>query len=137
MDTVANRLHETGAQLARQHSAFLTRTRQAGSAFLDETRDAGRQLLVALQSEGRRWRRFAFQRTAQLRGEARAVLSLPAVEKTVLSQLDVTLKEIDSRVRARLAEIEGPARKTAKTAKRRKAAPRARRSRQTLPAMAA
>src|ERR1035438_7789118 len=86
MDTVANRLQETGQQLARQGNAFVSRTREAGEALVVETRDAGRQLVGAFETEGRRWRRYAVQRTAQLRGEARNALRLPAAEKAVLAQ---------------------------------------------------
>jgi uncharacterized membrane protein len=144
MDTVATRIHESGLQLARQRDAFLTRTLSAGEAFLGETRDAGRQLVSAVQTEAKRWRRFATQRTAQLRGEAEAVLSLPAVERTVLSQVDGTLRAIDARVRARLAQLEDRPRKSHKAESRaqskaqsRKPSNRARKSKQTLPAIAA
>ena len=136
MDTVANRLQETGQQLARQGNAFVSRTREAGEALVVETRDAGRQLVGALETEVRRWRRYAAQRTAQLRGEARSAFSLPAVEKTVLSQVDQTLRAVSARVRARLAELEKP-RKSARKPAGRKSAPRARKSRQHLPALAA
>jgi hypothetical protein len=136
MDTVATKLHETGLQLARQRNAFVSRTREAGQAFVNEAYDAGRQLVGAVQTEARRWRRFAVQRTAQLRGEARTAFSLPAVERSVLSQVDQTLRAASARVRTRLAELEKPGKATRRSA-RRKAAPRARRSRQNLPAIAA
>jgi uncharacterized membrane protein len=137
MDTVATRIHESGLQLARQRDAFLTRTRSAGEAFLGETRDAGRQLVGAVQSEAKRWRRFTTQRTAQLRLEAQAALSLPAFERTLLSQVDGTLRAIDARVRARLAQLEEKPRKSQRKTESRKPAARARKSKQTLPALAA
>jgi hypothetical protein len=137
MDTVATRIHESGLQLARQRDAFLTRTREAGEAFVGETRDAGRQLVGAVQSEAKRWRRFATQRTAQLRGEAQAALSLPAFERTLLSQVDGSLRALDARVRARLAQLEEKPRKSQRKADSRKSATRARKSKQTLPALAA
>jgi hypothetical protein len=136
MDTVANRLQETGQQLARQGTAFVSRTREAGQALVVETRDAGRQLVGAVQIEAKRWRRYAVQRTAQLRGEARTAFSLPAVERSVLTQVDQTLRVVSSRVRSRLAELEKPGKPDRKPA-RRKGAPRARKSRQHLPALAA
>ncbi len=135
MDTVATRLQETGTLLARHHHTFVARTREAGLAFLGETRDASRQLVAAFQSEGRRWRRYATLRTTQLRADASGVLTLPAVERSVLATLDSTLRGLDTRVRARLAALE-PAAKPAR-AKRRKATARSRRTRQTLPAIAA
>lgn len=136
MDTVATRLHETGQQLARQRNAFVSRTREASQSFVTEAYDAGRQLVGAVQTEARRWRRFAIQRTTQLRGEARGALSLPAVERTVLTQVDQTLRAASARVRSRLAELEKPG-KVPRKSPRRKAAPRARKSRQSLPAIAA
>jgi uncharacterized membrane protein len=136
METVATRIHESGLQLARQRDAFLTRTREAGEAFLVETRDAGRQLVGAVQSEAKRWRKFATQRTSQLRTEAQAALSLPAFERSLLSQVDGTLRTLDARVRARLAQLEDKPRKQRKTESR-KHASRARKSKHTLPALAA
>ncbi len=136
METIATRLQESGLQLARQHNAFLARTREAGETFVGETREAGRQLVSAVQGEARRWRRFATHRSAQLRGDARAALSLPALERSVLAHVDQTLRQLDSRIRARLAELEKPA-KPASKARGRKPAHRARKSRQALPAIAA
>ena len=112
------------------------RAREAGEAFVVETRDAGRQFVSALQTEARRWRRYTMQRTAQLRGEARAAFSLPRVETSVLSQVDLTLRAVTSRVRARLADLEKPGKAARKSAGR-KSSPRARKSRQNLPALAA
>jgi uncharacterized membrane protein len=138
MDTVATRIHESGLQLARQRDAFLTRTLAAGEAFVGETRDAGRQLVVAMQSEAKRWRRFANQRAAQLRTGAQGALSMPAFERTVLSQVDGTLRALDAKVRARLAEIENKPRKSAqRKTESRKPASRARKSQKSLPAIAA
>ncbi len=137
METVATRIHETGLQLARQRDAFLMRTREAGAAFLGETRDAGRQLVGAVQTEAKRWRRFATQRTAQLRSGAQAALSLPAFERSLLSQVDGTLRTLDARVRARLAQLEGEPRKGHRRTESRKHGSRARKSKQTLPALAA
>lgn len=137
METVATRIHESRLQLARQRDAFLTRTRTAGEAFLGETRDAGRQLVGAVQAEAKRWRRFATQRTAQLRSEAQVVLSLPAFERSLLSQVDGTLRTLDARVRARLARLEEKPRKSERKTQSRKHGSRARKSKQMLPALAA
>jgi uncharacterized membrane protein len=137
MDTVATRIHDSGLQLARQRDAFLTRTRAAGEAFVGETRDAGRQLVGAMQTEAKRWRRFANQRAAQLRVEAQAALSLPAFERSLLSQVDGTLRSIDAKVRARIAQLEAKPRKSQRKIESRKPAARARRSQKSLPAMAA
>jgi len=137
METVATRIHESSLQLARQRDAFLTRTWSAGEAFFGETRDAGRQLVGAVQSEAKRWRRFATQRATALRSGAKTTLSLPAFERTVLSQVDGTLRAIDARVRARLSELEEKPRKSSRKAESRKPASRARKSQKTLPALAA
>jgi hypothetical protein len=137
MDTVGTRIHESGVQLAKQRDAFFSRTRSAGVIFVGETREAGRLLVGAVQSEVRRWQRFATQRAVTLGHDARAALSMPAFERTVLHQMEGTLRALDARVKARLAEIEGKPRKSAHKAAARKAGSRARKSRQTLPAMAA
>ncbi len=137
MDTVSTRIHESALQLARQRDAFVERALSAGAAFLGETRDAGRQLVGAVQGEAKRWRRFAIQRTAQLRGEAQSALSLPAFERSLLSQVDGTLRALDVRVRARLARLETKPAKNARKTERRKPAARGRKSKQTLPALAA
>lgn len=142
MDTVATRIHETGLQLARHRDTFLMRTHHAGAAFMRETRDAGRQLATAVQAEAKRWKRFATQRSGQLRSEAQAVLSLPGFERTLLTQVDGTLRAIDARVRARLAEFDEEPRKVPRARAHarkasRKPATRTRKSKQTLPDLAA
>lgn len=135
METVATRIQETGSQLARQQMAFVSRTREAGETFFGETRDAGRQLVVAFQAEAKRWRRFATQRTALLKAEARTSLSVPAFERALLTQVDTALRGLDARVRARLAALEGKPRKGARKTNQR--ATRSRKSTRSLPAMAA
>ncbi len=146
MDTVATRIHETGLQLARHRDAFFARTRQAGEAFLGETRDAGRQLANALQLEARRLRKYAAQRTAQLRTDAQEAMRIQSVERALLSQVDGTLRAVDARVRARLAELEAsgkPARKAVSKAvskveaRKSAGATRARKAKPSLPAIAA
>lgn len=136
MDTVTTRIQETGQLIAKQGSGFFARTKDASQAFVSETQDAGRQLAGAVQAEAKRWRRYAVLRTAQLRGEARDAFSLPAVERSVLTKVDQTLRVVGARVRARLAELDKPAKGSRKRASR-KSAPRARKSRQHLPALAA
>jgi uncharacterized membrane protein len=138
VETVASRLQETGHQIVKQGDVFVTRTRDAGVAFLGETRDAGRQIVVTARTEAKRWRRFATQRASQLQGDVRSMLSLPAVERALLSQVDETLRALDARVRARLAHLERkPAPKTARKGSSGSKAPRARKSKQTLPQLAA
>lgn len=138
METVATRLQETGHQIVKQGDAFVSRTREAGVTFLDETREAGTQLLDAVRAEAKRWRRFAAQRVTALQTGARNGLSLPAVERAVLAQVDGTLQAIDARVRARLAELERkPASKTARKTGGSKPAGRTRKVKTALPPIAA
>jgi hypothetical protein len=106
VDTVATKLQETGQHIAKQRNAFVTRTRQAGTAFVGETRDASLELFGAFRTEAKRWRRFATQRAARVQSDVRAVLSLPAVERALLAQVDETLRALDARVRSRLAQLE-------------------------------
>ena len=140
MDTVATRLQETGQHFAKQGDAFVTRTRDAGVAFFGEARDAGRHLIGAVEAEAKRWRRYVAMRGAQLRTEAKTALSVASAEKAVLSQVDRTLRTIDARVRARLAQLErkpaaGKARKGASHGK--SASKNGRKSKQALPPLAA
>lgn len=140
MDSVATRIHESNQLLTRQRNAFVSRTREAGVTFFGETRDAGRQLVGAVQSEAKRWKRFATQRAEQLRVGAKTALSIPAVERSILSQVDGVLKALDVRVRSRIAELEGKPRKALRSkpsAPAAKNASRARKAKQTLPAIAA
>ena len=111
-------------------------SKEATEAFVSETQDAGRQVADAVQSEVRRWRRYAVLRTAQLRGEARDAFSLPSVQRSILTKVDQTLRVVSTRVRARLAQLDRPA-KGARKRPARKASSRTRKSRQTLPALAA
>ncbi len=143
METVASRLQESGQHIVKQGDAFVTRTRHASFAFLGETREAGVALFGAVRTEAKRWRRFATQRASLVQGRLGAgtfrALSLPAVERVVLTQVDGTLRAIDARVRARLARLEG--KKTAKLASKAKASPgkasRARKAKPALPPIAA
>lgn len=142
MDTVTTRLQETGQNFARQGDAFVTRTRDAGFAFFGETRDAGRHLLGAVEAEARRWKRYAAVRSAQLRTEARTALSIASAEKAILSQVDRTLRAIDTRVRARLARLErkpaeGKSPKNAAGGKGGSSSRGKRKSKQALPPLAA
>jgi hypothetical protein len=115
VETVAARLQETGQQIVKQGDAFVVRTREAGATFIGETRNAGLQLIGAVRAEAKRWRRFATQRTVALQDGVRSGLSLPAVERAVLTQVDATLRALDARVRSRLASLEHkPAKKAAK-----------------------
>lgn len=138
METVASRLQDTGHQIVKQGDAFVARTRHAGVAFLGETREASLQLFGAVRTEAKRWRRFATQRATHLQSGLRSTLTLPAVERVVLTQVDGTLKALDALVRARLAELE---RKPAKASKKangaRSSHARARKTKAALPPIAA
>jgi hypothetical protein len=139
VDTVANRLQETGQHFAKQGDAFVTRTRDAGAAFFGEARDAGRHLIGAVEAEAKRWRRYAAMRGTQLRTEAKTVLSVASAEKALLSQVDRTLRAIDARVRARLAQLERKpaAGKSRKAASGKSTSRNGRKSKQALPPLAA
>lgn len=142
MDTVTTRLQETGQHFAKQGDAFVTRTRDAGVAFFGETRDAGRHLLGAVETEAKRWRRYATLRGSQLRTEAKTALSIASAEKALLTQVDRTLRAIDARVRARLAQLErkpagGKSRKAAANGKGAASSKNGRKSKQALPPLAA
>jgi hypothetical protein len=138
VETVTTRLQETGHQIVKQGDAFVARTRDAGVTFLDETREAGTQLFGAVRSEAKRWRRFATQRATALQSGLRNGLSLPAVERAVLAQVDGTLQALDARVRARLAELERkPNGKSVKKVLNGKATARSRKVKSALPPMAA
>jgi hypothetical protein len=109
VETVASRLQESGQHFVKQGDAFVARTRDASVTFLGETKQAGGLLVTAVRSEAKRWRRFATQRATALQGQfqgtVRVALSLPAVERALLTQVDGTLRAIDSRVRARLTRL--------------------------------
>jgi hypothetical protein len=138
VETVTTRLQETGHQFVKQGDAFVGRTRDAGVVFLDETREAGSQLLGAVRTEAKRWRRFATLRAAALQSGLRKGMSLPAVERAVLSQVDGTLQALDARIRARLAELERkPNGKSAKKTANGKSSTRSRKARAALPPIAA
>jgi hypothetical protein len=116
MESVATRLQETGHQIIKQGDAFVVRTRDAGIAFFGETREAGTQLFGAVQLEAKRWRKFATQRTVSFK-DLRIGFSVPAVERALLTQVDGTLRALDSRVRSRLAQLDrkgSPAKKSSK-----------------------
>jgi hypothetical protein len=138
VETVTARLQETGHQIVKQGDAFVARTRDAGVTFLDETRQASSQLVAAVRSEAKRWRRFTTQRATAVQSGLRNGLSLPAVERAVLSQVDGTLQALEARVRARLAKLERkPNGKSAKKTSNGKATARSRKARSALPPMAA
>jgi hypothetical protein len=138
VESVTTRLQETGHQIVKQGDAFVARTRDAGFTFLDETREASSQLFGAVKTEAKRWRRFATQRATALQSGFRNGLSLPAVERAVLAQVDGTLQAIDARVRARLAELERkPTGRSAKKSAHGKATPRSKKTKTALPPIAA
>jgi hypothetical protein len=138
VESVAIRLQETGQQILKQGDAFVVRTRHAGVVFLGETRDASVQLLGAVRNEAKRWRRFATQRATAVQTGLRSGLSFPAVEKAVLTQVDGTLRALDSRVRARLAVLDRkPAAPRSGKKANGKAVPRARKAKPALPPIAA
>ncbi|HEY1691225.1 MAG TPA: hypothetical protein VGG39_03645 [Polyangiaceae bacterium] len=132
METIGTRLQESGHQFVKQGDAFVVRTRDAGVAFLGETRNAGIQLFGAVRLEARRWRKFATQRATRAQATLRTGLSLPTVERVVLTQVDGTLKAIDAVVRARLAELE---RKPASTPGKKPRSSKAQRTRKTKTAL--
>ncbi|MGH7297428.1 MAG: hypothetical protein ACRELB_21005 [Polyangiaceae bacterium] len=137
METIAARFQDTGHQIVKQGDAFVSRAREASIVFIGETRDAGLELFGAVRAEAKRWRRFAGQRAGALQSGLRNGLSLPAVERVVLTQVDETLKAIDSLVRVRLAQLERkPKAKAAKKTKGAKAQG-ARKSKAALPPIAA
>jgi hypothetical protein len=136
VESVATRLQETRQQIVKQGDAFVVRTRDAGITFLGETRQASVQLIGAVRTEAKRWRRFAMQQAAVVQSGLRSGLSLPAVERAVLTQVDGTLRALDSRVKARLAQLERkPAAKATKKSSGK--AVRARKSKPALPPIAA
>jgi hypothetical protein len=137
VESVATRLQETGHQIVKHSDAFVARTRDAGATFLGETREASVQLYGAVRTEAKRWRRFATQRATALQTGLRNGLSLPAVERAVLAQVDGTLQAIDARVRARLAELERKPKTGKKSANGKSAGTRARKSKPSLPSIAA
>jgi hypothetical protein len=141
VDTVTTRLQETGQHFAKQGDAFVSRTRDAGVAFFGEARDAGRHLIGAVETEAKRWRRYASLRGTQIRTEAKTVLSIASAEKALLTQVDRTLRAIDARIRARLAQLErkpagGKARKGG-ASNGKHASKSGRKSKQALPPLAA
>jgi hypothetical protein len=140
VDTVTTRLQETGQHFAKQGDAFVARTRDAGVAFVGEARDAGRHLIGAVETEAKRWRRYASMRGTQLRTDAKTILSIASAEKALLTTVDRTLRAIDARVRSRLAQLERkPAGggKSRKGAHNGKASRSGRKSKQALPPLAA
>lgn len=140
MESVTTRLQETGQHFAKQGDAFVTRTRDAGVAFFGETRDAGRHLLASIEAEAKRWRRYATSRGTQLRTEAKTALSIASAEKALLTQVDRTLRAIDARVRARLAQLErkpSKSRKSPTNGKGGASSKNGRKSKQALPPLAA
>jgi hypothetical protein len=137
VETVGTRLQETGQQIVKQGDAFVVRIGSASAAFIGETREAGLQLFGAVRTEAKRWRRFATQRAVALQNGVRSSLSLPAVERAVLTQVDTTLRSIDTRVRTRLASLDNkPAKKTA-AKKNGKSASSGRKVKPALPPIAA
>jgi hypothetical protein len=133
VETISTRLQESGNQFVKQGDAFVVRTRDASLAFFGETRDAGLQLFGAVRLEAKRWRKYATQRATSLQTGIRNGLSLPAVERAVLTQVDGTLKAIDAVVRARLAELER--KPAAPKSSKKTAAPKAQRSKKVKAAL--
>lgn len=119
MESVVSKIQETGQHAAKKTDVLIARTRDAGEAFFDEVFGAGRDLLVFVRTEAKGWRRFLTQRTSLLQSEARIVLTVPALERELLTRVDGTLRTIDAKVRARLLELE---KHGAKSARRRASA---------------
>ncbi len=119
MESVVSKIQETGQHAAKKTDVLFARTRDAGEAFFDEVIGAGRDLVVFVRSEAKGWRRFLTQRTSLLQSEARVVLTVPSIEREILTRVDGTLRTIDAKVRARLQELD---KVSAKKAARRKTA---------------
>ena len=115
MDSVASKIQETGHHAAKRTDAIFSRTREAGEALLDEVRGVGDEVVAFVRAETKGWKRFFSQRATQIQTETRSLLSVPALEKRVLTQVDATLRTIDAKVRARLTELEKPAPRKATT----------------------
>jgi hypothetical protein len=139
VETVASRLQETAQHIVKQGDAFVARTRDASVAFLGETRDAGGVLAGVVRTEARRWRRLATQRATLVQGRLqngfRTALSLPAVERAVLTQVDGTLRALDARVRARLAKLQLEGKKAPAKLPKKATGAKSSRSRKSKPAL--
>jgi hypothetical protein len=106
VESVVSKIQETGQHAAKKTDLLFARTRDAGEAFVDEVLGAGRDLLVFVRTEAKGWKRFLTQRSSLLQSEARVVLTVPALERELLTRVDGTLRTIDAKVRARLQELE-------------------------------
>lgn len=106
MESVVSKIQETGQHAAKKTDALFGRTRDAGAAFVDEVAGAGRDLVAFVRSEGKGWKRFLSTRTTQLQSEVRDLLTVPAIEREVLTRVDGTLRAIDAKIRARLVELD-------------------------------
>ena len=120
MESVVSKIQETGQHTAKKTDALFARTRDAGEAFFDEVKGAGRDLVVFVRTEAKGWRRFLTHATSQLQGEAKAILSVPAVERRLLAQVDGALRTLDAKVRARLLSLEKGKRATRRAPPKRK-----------------
>ena len=105
--------------LAADAEARLASNEDAGEAFFGEVFGAGRDLVVFVRAEAKGWKRFITLRTSSLQSGARELLTVPAIERELLTRVDGTLRTIDAKVRARLVELD--ARKEAKAARRKTA----------------
>ena len=92
---------------------------------LGELRGVQTEIESFVRGETKGWKRFFTLRATQVRVEARALFSAPAIEKRVLTQVDAALRSIDAKVRARLSELETPAKKRANGAAKSRATKRA------------
>lgn len=127
METLTTKLDGTRRHLIAETGALFTRTRHAGTAFVLETRRAGAAFARAARSEARGWARYLrTQRPAAARARVLGELR-PALERRVLTRVDLAITTVGQRVRARLQELPAVARLGAAPASRRapvKARPR-------------
>src|SRR5205807_356470 len=107
VEPIVSMIQETGQHVAKQRNALVLRTRDAGAAFVGETRDAGRDFVRFVQTETKRWRRYVKARADQIGTGVREVITPRALEKKVLTKVGVTLHAIETKVRGRIASLEG------------------------------
>jgi hypothetical protein len=106
VESVVSKIQETGQHAAKKTDVLFGRTRNAGAAFVEEVIGAGRDLAAFVRVEGKGWKRFLTARAASIQSEARGLLTVPAIERELLTRVNGTLRVIDAKVRSRLIELE-------------------------------
>src|SRR5258708_2557187 len=100
VEPIVSMLQETGQHVAQQRTALVSRAR-----------DTGRELVRFVQSEARRWKRYARARSERLTNgvlEVRDSLAPKAIERQLLEGVDEALVAIETRVRGRLKRLGSP-----------------------------